>query len=113
MPNITFQEANLPPPAKTMPDFFTQCLYSSGQRWEGIIAQICQTYPLREPMHFMQSAGSMLVLHLQGVVDLQRQSDGRTEQGRSYKGGTCLEPLEVPPTYSVYFCQGTPVVVLY
>jgi AraC family transcriptional regulator len=111
MLNNTFQGANLSPFAKllnitsqrankTMPDVFMQCLYSSEQRWEGIIAQVYQNcFPRGEPIHLIQRASSTLVLQLQGVLDIQRQSDGRTEQGRFYKGSICLEPPEVSPTY--------------
>jgi AraC family transcriptional regulator len=111
MLNNTFQGANLSPFAKmlnitsqgankTMPDAFMQCLYSSGQRWEGIMAQVYQNcFPRGEPIHLIQRANSTLVLQLQGALDIQRQSDGRTEQGRFYKGSICVESPEVSPTY--------------
>jgi AraC family transcriptional regulator len=120
MPNITSQGANLSPFAKmlnttsqgankTMLDVFMQCLYSSEQRWEGIIAEVYQACFPREPLYLMQRANSTLALQLQGITDMQRQSDGRTEQGRFYKGSIILEPPEVFPTY---FPQETPAVIL-
>jgi AraC family transcriptional regulator len=116
MLNNTFQRANPSPlnqyaqyyvsgSNKTMTEAFIQCLYSSEQRWEGMIAEVYQfCFPRGEPVHIMQRANSLLVLHLQGVVDLQRQNDGHTEQGRFYKGSINLEPPEAPPTF---FCQET------
>jgi hypothetical protein len=118
MLNITSQGANLSPFAKMlnitsqgankpMPDAFVQRLYSSEQRWEGIIAEVQQTCFPREPLpvHFMQRANSTLLLTLQGVADIQRQSNGRTEQQRYYKGSITLEPPEASPTY--FFPQRT------
>ncbi len=106
--NITSQVAN-----KTKPDIFTQCLYSSEQRWEGFIAEVLQTCFPREPvhMHLMPGASSTLLLTLQGVADIERQSGSRTEQYRYYKGSITLEPPEASPTY--FFPQGTPGAVLH
>jgi AraC family transcriptional regulator len=116
MHHNTFERANLSPFANmltlrpqgtntTTPDVFMQCLYSSEQRWEGMIAEVHQNcFPRGEPIQLRPSAQSTLVLQLQGVVDLQRQGDGRTEQGRLYKGAICLEP---PESLSTFFCQET------
>jgi hypothetical protein len=113
MHHNTFERANLSPFANmltlrpqgtntTTPDVFMQCLYSSEQRWEGMIAEVHQNcFPRGEPIQLRQSAQSTLVLQLQGVMDLQRQGDGRTEQGQLYKGAICLEPAESLSTFSV------------
>jgi AraC family transcriptional regulator len=118
MLNNTFQGANLSPFAKMLnitsqgankplPDIFVQCLYSSEQRWEGIMAQVIQTCFPREPLplRLMQRVSSTLILTLQGVADIHRQSDGRTEQHRYYRGSITLEPPEASPTY--FFPQRT------
>ena len=92
-----------------MPELFSQQLYSSEQRWEGITAQVYQLCPPKEPLP-MQTGCDAIVLHLHDPVHLQRQSGMCREQSISYRGGMCLEPKG---SSSTYFWQGTTPVVLY
>src|SRR5947209_6881032 len=107
--NITLPTKNVPAFNESMPEIFTQQLYSSEQRWEGITAQVYQFHPPREPLHVPKDCDGVC-LHLHSVVDLQEQTGARVKRGISYPGGICLQPKELESTY---FWQGTPAVVLY
>jgi hypothetical protein len=89
--NLIFPTKSTPALTKTVPEIFIQRLYSSEQRWEGINAQVYQLYPPKEPQQ-LQIDCDMIILHLHGTVDLQRQVGARREQGLSYRGGICLDP---------------------
>jgi len=107
--NVMFPTKNVPPFTETIPEIFTQQLYSSEQRWEGINAHVYQFRPPREPLHVQKDCDGVC-LHLHGVVDLHQQTGARVKRGISYPGGICIEPKELSSTY---FWQGTPAVVLY
>src|SRR6266516_628776 len=107
--NITFPTKNVSAFNETIPDIFTQQLYSSEQRWEGITAHVYQFRPPRKPLHVPKDCDGVC-LHLHCVVDLQQQPGARVKRAISYPGGICLEPKELSSTY---FWQGTPAVVLY
>lgn len=92
-----------------MPEICSQQLYSSEQRWEGITARVNQLRPPREPV-YLQTDCDGIILHLNSVVDLQRQVGAHLERGISYPGGICLEPKEQSKSY---FWQGPSGVVLY
>ena len=109
MLNVMFPTKSVPALTEPMPEIFSQRLYSSEQRWEGITAQVYQLRPPREPVH-VQIDCDLIALHLNSAVDLQRQIGVRLERGISYRGGICLEPKGQA---SSYFWQGTPAVVLY
>jgi hypothetical protein len=82
--NVTFPTKSVPALTETMPELFSQRLYSSEQRWEGINAQVYQLRPPREPLH-VQVDCDTIILHLHSVVDLQREVGARLERGISYK----------------------------
>src|SRR6266487_366492 len=107
--NVMFPTKNVPPFTETIPEIFTQQLYSSEQRWEGINAHVYQFRPPRGPLHVQKDCDGVC-LHLHSVVDLQEQTGARVERGISYPGGISLQPKELESTY---FWQGTPAVVLY
>lgn len=114
--NVTFPTQSDPLWTKTMPEIFSQRLYSSEQRWEGIAAQVYQLRPPREPqqvqMSIPQIGCDLIALHLHNTTaDLQRQSGTCRERGISYRGGIFLEPKGQSSTY---FWQGKePGVVLF
>jgi len=107
--HVMFPTKSVPAFTETAPELFTQQLYSSEQRWEGINAQVYQLHPPREPVH-VQVDCDTIILHLDSTVDLQRQTGARLERGISYPGGICLDPKEQSKSY---FWQGTTAVVLY
>ncbi len=109
MLKVMFPTESVPAFTEIMPEIFTQQLYSSEQRWQGIAAQVYQLRPPREPVH-MQIGCDMIALHLHSVVDLQRQIGARLERGISYPGGICLDPKG---QLSTYFWQRTSAVVLF
>jgi AraC family transcriptional regulator len=107
--NVTFPTKNVPAFNETIPEIFTQQLYSSEQRWEGITAQVYQLLPLKGPQ-CVQMDCDLVILQLHGFVDLQRQMDARMERGISYPGGISLDPKNQSRTY---FWQGTTATLLY
>ena len=109
MLNVMFPTKSVPVLTETMPELFSQRLYSSEQHWEGISTQLYQLNPPTEPLQ-VQVDCDAIVLHLQGVVDLQRQAGARVEQGISYKGGICFDPRGQS---SSYFWKGGTSVVIY
>ena len=109
MLNVMFPTKSVSALTETMPEIFSQRLYSSEQHWEGINAQVYQLRPPREPMH-VQWDCDMIILHLHGAVDLQRQIGVRLERGISYRGGIYLDAKGQSCTY---FWQGTTAVVLH
>ena len=84
--NVIFPTQSVPPYTETMPELFSQQLYSSEQRWQGINAQVYQLLPPKEPVQVQMDCDT-IILHLHNVVDLQRQSGARIERGISYRGG--------------------------
>jgi AraC family transcriptional regulator len=92
--------------ADYLPQVFTHLVGSSDQwNWEGMLARSWQLKPPEEPF-LVHHEYDLVMLHAQGMVDVQRQLNGRTEQGRSLGGEVFLEPKEMSRTY---YWTGTPV----
>ena len=105
-----FGTGNVPLGADLRPQVFTHLLGSSAQwNWEGMLARSWQLEPPQEPF-VVHHEYDLVIFHGQGMLDVQRQMHGRTEQGRSYGGEVFLEPKEVS---SIYSWTGTPVTNLH
>jgi AraC family transcriptional regulator len=97
---------NVPLGADYLPQVFTHLLGSSDEwNWEGMLARSWQLKPPEEPF-VVHHAYDLVMFHAQGMVDVQRQLNGRTEHGRSLGGEVFLEPREMSRTY---YWTGTPV----
>lgn len=93
-----------------LPHVFTRLLGSSDQwNWEGMLARSGQLELAEEPL-FLHLAYDLVIFRVQGIVDIQRQMNGRKEQGRSYGGEVFLEPKEVSSTY---YWTGAPAINLH
>src|SRR5215467_5769932 len=78
--------------ADYLPQVFTHLVGSSDQwNWEGMLARSWQLKPPEEPF-LVHHEYDLVMFHAQGMVDVQRQLNGRTEQGRSLGGELFLEP---------------------
>jgi AraC family transcriptional regulator len=92
------------------PQVFTHLVGSSDQwNWEGMLARSWQIEP-PEDSFVVHHAYDLVIFHGQGKLDVHRQINGLTEQGRSYGGEVFLEPKEVSSTY---YWTGTPVTNLH
>jgi AraC family transcriptional regulator len=108
--NGSFPPMSVPLLREPIPAIFTQPLYSSEQRWEGITAQVYHLPPPNEPVR-VPFDGDGVCLHLHTTVDLQQKTGVRLQRAISSPGGICLEAKELPSTY---FWQGKePAVVLF
>jgi AraC family transcriptional regulator len=105
-----FGTGNVPLGADYLPKVFTHLLGSSDQwNWEGMLARSWRLEPPEDPF-LVHHAYDLVIFHAQGNVDVQRQMNGHTEQGRSYGGEVFLEPKEVSRTY---YWTGTPMTHLH
>jgi AraC family transcriptional regulator len=94
-----FGTGDVPLATDFLPHAFTHLIGSSDQwNWEGMLARSWQLEPPEEPLS-VHHEYDMVIFHAQGMIDVQRQMNGRTEQGRSYGGEVFLEPKEVSRTY--------------
>ena len=96
--------------ADLLPQVFTSLIGSSDQwNWEGLLARIWQLEP-PEASFLVHHAYDLVIFHGQGMLDIERQMQGRTERGRSYGGEVFLEPKGESSTY---YWTGTPVTNLH
>lgn len=95
-----FDTGKVPLGADLQPQVFTHLVGSSEQwNWEGMLARSWQLKPPEEPV-VVHHEYDLVIFHGQGMIDVQRQRNGRTEQGRSYGGEVFLEPKGESSTYS-------------
>ena len=94
-----FGTGTVPLGADFLPQVFTHLLGSSEQwNWEGMLARSWQLEPPEEPVLFHHEH-DLVIFRVQGTIDIQRQMNGRTEQGRSYGGEVSFEPRGESSTY--------------
>lgn len=108
MINVTIPKQSEPPFTEIMPHIFSQRLYASEQRWEGINAQVHQLLLPKDPVEAHMDCDT-ITLHLDNPVNLQRQTGTHREKGISYRGGICLDPKGQSSTH---FWQGKTAVIL-
>ena len=108
MINVTIPKKSDSPLTDAMPHIFSQRLYASEQRWEGINAQVHQLLLPKEPVEAYMDCDT-ITLHLDNPVNLQRQIGTHRERGISYRGGICLDPKGQSSTH---FWQGETAVIL-
>lgn len=94
-----FGVGKVPFATDVFPHVFTRLIGSSDQwNWEGILARSYELEPPTEPI-LLRHEYDMAIFHAQGMVDIQRQIDGRKERGRSYAAEVFLEPKGMSRTY--------------
>ena len=105
-----FATGKIPLGADIQPQVFTHLVGSSDQwNWEGMLARSWRLEPPEEPF-VIHHEYDLVIFHGQGILDVQRQMNGRTERGRSYGGEVFLQPKEVSSTY---YWTGAPAINLH